>query len=153
VSGHSSELEKVRALKAGADDYVTKPDGVVELIARVAGLLRRAPGAAGPVARYSDDLVEIDFRTAHARAAGRELHLTPLEFRLLSTFVRHAGEVLSARDLLEIVWGETGTARERVKIYVGYLRNKFREAGVEAPIETLRGFGYRYESAGDQDAA
>src|SRR5207253_6914726 len=68
VTGQSSEMEKVRALKAGADDYVTKPDGVVELIARVAGLLRRAPGAAGPVARYSDDLVEIDFRTAHARA-------------------------------------------------------------------------------------
>ena len=153
VSGRSSELEKVRALKAGADDYVTKPYGVAELTARVEALLRRAPGAAEPVAHYADDLVEIDFRTASARVLGRELRLTPLEFRLLATFVRHAGEVLSARDLLRIVWGETGMPRERVKIYVGYLRSKFRDAGVEAPIETLRGFGYRYRGADGEDAA
>jgi DNA-binding response OmpR family regulator len=153
VSGHASEFEKVRALKAGADDYVTKPYGVAELTARVEALLRRAPGTAEPVASYADDLVEIDFRAANARAGGKDLHLTPLEFRLLSTFVRHPGEVLSARELLQIVWGETGMPRERVKIYVGYLRNKFREAGVEAPIETLRGFGYRYRGAGGRDAA
>jgi DNA-binding response OmpR family regulator len=80
-----------------------------------------------------------------ARAEGRPLNLTPLEFRLLSAFVRNPGQVLSPDQLLAMAWGDSGFARERVKIYVGYLRSKFRDAGVEdPPIETVRGFGYRY---------
>ena len=152
VSGHSDELEKVRALRSGADDYITKPFGVQELTARAEALLRRARKAVGSPKRerpqrYADALVEIDFHAAEARAGGKPLGLTPLEFRLLSAFTRHPNQVLSADQLLELAWGERGFARDRVKIYVGYLRAKFQARGVEAPIETVRGFGYRYRTA------
>jgi DNA-binding response OmpR family regulator len=139
------ELEKVRALRAGADDYVTKPFGLQELLARSEALLRRRRAKEEAPAKYADQLVEVDFQSAEARAEGRPLNLTPLEFRLLSAFVRNPGQVLSPDQLLAMAWGDSGFARERVKIYVGYLRSKFREAGVEdPPIETVRGFGYRY---------
>jgi DNA-binding response OmpR family regulator len=146
VTGQSSELEKVRALKAGADDYVTKPFGVQELLARTEALLRRAGVPEQPPVSYSDELVEVDFRGAEARAAGRPLGLTPLEFRLLTAFVQAPDQVLSADHLLAAAWGDHEFSRDRVKIYVGYLRNKFRRQGVEAPIETVRGFGYRYST-------
>jgi DNA-binding response OmpR family regulator len=77
---------------------------------------------------------------------GRQIALTPLEFKLLAAFVRHPNQVLSHDQLLELVWGDAHTgSRARVKLYVGYLREKLAEAGVdESPIETVRGFGYRY---------
>jgi DNA-binding response OmpR family regulator len=146
VSGQSSELEKVRALRGGADDYMTKPLGIQELLARTEVLLRRAARPDEESPTYADGLVEIDFRSAEVTVAKRRLMLTPLEFRLLAAFVRHPGEVLSARRLLELAWGDQALARERVKIYIGYLRNKFRDLGVDAPIETVRGFGYRYDA-------
>jgi DNA-binding response OmpR family regulator len=144
VTGKASELEKVRALRSGADDYVTKPFGLQEVVARVEALLRRRAPGKEPPRTYADSLVEIDFQGAEAKAGGRRLELTPLEYRLLTAFVQHPNQVLSADQLLELAWGESGFGRERVKIYVGYLRAKFREADVEAPIETIRGFGYRY---------
>ena len=139
------DLEKVRALRAGADDYLTKPFGLDELATRSEVLLaRRQPEEDGP-ASYSDELVEIDFALAEARAGGRPLDLTPLEFRLLTAFVRNPDQVLSQEQLLAMAWGDTGVPRDRVKIYIGYLRGKFRDAGVaDVPIETVRGFGYRY---------
>ena len=147
VTAQSSELEKVRALKAGADDYVTKPFGVQELLARTEVLLRRAAPRAELPTRHVDGLVEIDFQAAEARAQGKPLGLTPLEFRLLTAFVKHPNQVLSADQLLSMAWGDHGFSRERVKIYVGYLRNKFKAQQLEAPIETVRGFGYRYVPA------
>ena len=149
VTGKASELEKVRALRSGADDYVTKPFGLQEVVARVEALLRRRAPRKEPPRTYADGLVEIDFQGAEAKADGHTLELTPLEYRLLSAFVQHPNQVLSADQLLELAWGESGFGRERVKIYVGYLRGKFREAGVEAPIETIRGFGYRYRPPRD----
>ena len=153
VTGKASELEKVRALRAGADDYVTKPFGLQEVVARVEVLLRRRAPRKEPPRMYADDLVEIDFQGAEAKADGQVLELTPLEYRLLSAFVQHPNQVLSADQLLELAWGESGFGRERVKIYVGYLRGKFRTAGVEAPIETIRGFGYRYRPPRDGASA
>jgi DNA-binding response OmpR family regulator len=145
LTGSDRELEKVRALRAGADDYVTKPFGIQELLARSEALLRRRRSTEEAPASYADSLVEVDFQAAEARAGGRPLNLTPLEFRLLTAFVRNANQVLSADQLLAMAWGDSGFARERVKIYVGYLRSKFRQAGIEdPPIETVRGFGYRY---------
>ena len=145
LTASDQELEKVRALRAGADDYMTKPFGLQELLARSEALLRRRRSNGETSSSYADALVEVDFRAVEAYAGGRLMNLTPLEFRLLAAFVRNAGQVLSPDQLLAMAWGDSGFGRERVKIYIGYLRGKFREAGVdEPPVETVRGFGYRY---------
>jgi DNA-binding response OmpR family regulator len=144
LSSNGGELEKVRTLRSGADDYVTKPFGNLELAARVETLLRRA-GRAGPASSIlSDDLVRVDFEHVAASADGKELTLTPLEFKLLATFVRHRNQVLSAEQIGELVWGNGGGSRDQVKLYVSYLRRRLREAASVEPIETVRGFGYRY---------
>ncbi len=145
LSALGAELEKVRALRAGADDYVTKPFGRQELLARVESLLRRAPA---PEVRdaYRDGLLEVDFSQRRVRAGEQPVELTPLEFRLLTAFVDHPGQLLTHDQLLELAWGGgRGSSRDQVKLYVGYLRRKLAAAGVPAEaIETVRGFGYRY---------
>src|SRR5207249_4237168 len=95
---------------------------------------------------YADEFVQIDYGQRRISAQGRDVQLTPLEFRLLSTFVQHPNQVLSREQLLELVWGDPyGVSGDQVKLYVGYLRKKLvPEAPDEAPIETVRGFGYRY---------
>jgi DNA-binding response OmpR family regulator len=146
LTARAAELEKVRGLKAGADDYVTKPFGRQELLARVEAHLRRAGAREERPATYADELLSIDFAQREVTAAGQQVALTPLEFKLLAAFVRHPNQVLSHEQLLELVWGDTlAGSRARTKLYVGYLRQKLAEAGVEeSPIETVRGFGYRY---------
>jgi DNA-binding response OmpR family regulator len=141
--------DKIRALQAGADDYAANPLPLDELLARSEALLRRRRPADDAPWEYADALVEVDYRAAEARAGGRPLKLSPLEFRLLWAFVRNPNEVLSPDQLLALAWGNGDSPRERVKLYVGYLRSKFRAAGVsEVPIETVRGFGYRYRPSG-----
>jgi DNA-binding response OmpR family regulator len=147
LTARGGELERVRGLKAGADDYVVKPFGRQELVARVQALLRRAgPGAAEQQGRYADDYVTIDFAQRAVTFHGADVSLTPLEFKLLAAFVRHPRQVLSRDQLLELVWGDSyGVAAEQVKLYVGYLRRKLAPDDVtRVPIETVRGFGYRY---------
>jgi DNA-binding response OmpR family regulator len=145
LSARGEELEKVRALRAGADDYVTKPFGRQELLARVETVLRRA-GGSGRKETYSDSILTLDFGERRLTVGERDVELTPLEFKLLSAFVQHPNQLLEHGQLLEMVWGgERGTSRDQVKLYVGYLRKKLADAGA-APttIETVRGFGYRY---------
>ena len=145
LSARGEELEKVRALRAGADDYVTKPFGRQELLARVETVLRRA-GGGGPKETYSDSILTVDFGERRLTVGERSVELTPLEFKLLAAFVEHPNQLLEHGQLLEMVWGgERGTSRDQVKLYVGYLRKKLADAGA-APdaIETVRGFGYRY---------
>jgi len=145
LSALGAELVKVRALRAGADDYVTKPFGRQELLARVESVLRRAPA---PEVRdaYSDGLLEVDFSQRRVRAGDQPIELTPLEFRLLTAFVDHPGQLLTHEQLLELAWGgERGTSRDQVKLYVGYLRRKLSATGISPEaIETVRGYGYRY---------
>jgi DNA-binding response OmpR family regulator len=88
----------------------------------------------------------VEFAQRSAQSKGVDLKLTPLEFRLLSAFVRHPNQVLSREQLLELAWGDPyGVSEDQVKLYVGYLRKKLgTDAGAEGPIETVRGFGYRY---------
>jgi DNA-binding response OmpR family regulator len=143
LSALGAELEKVRALRGGADDYVTKPFGRQELLARVESVLRRAPSRQVRDT-YADRLLEVDFGERRVTAGGQDVELTPLEFRLLSAFVDHPGQLLAHDQLLQLAWGgERGTSRDQVKLYVGYLRRKLASAGI-APetIETVRGFGY-----------
>lgn len=146
LTARSAELEKTRGLRAGADDYVTKPFGRQELLARVEGLLRRAGGrGASADESYSDPFLTIDFARREVAVRERTVELTPLEFKLLGVFVRHPNQVLSHEQLLELVWGGGEASREQVKLYVGYLRRKLSpDAPDGTPIETRRGFGYTY---------
>jgi DNA-binding response OmpR family regulator len=142
LTAREAELERVRGLQGGADDYVVKPCGHQELIARVHALLRRSEEQQ----TYADSLVTIDYAQRAVSYADREVRLTPLEFKLLVIFVRHPNQVLSRDQLLELVWGDSlGVAHDQVKLYVGYLRRKLDPSAPKStPIETVRGFGYRY---------
>jgi DNA-binding response OmpR family regulator len=146
LTARTQELEKVRGLTAGADDYVAKPFGRQELLARVQALLRRSGGKAEVIEAYGDSFVQIDYAQRRVTVEEREVQLTPLEFRLLSAFVQNPNQVLSRDQLLELVWGDPyGVSGDQVKLYVGYLRKKLApDAPDSAPIETVRGFGYRY---------
>jgi DNA-binding response OmpR family regulator len=146
LTARSQELEKVRGLSAGADDYVAKPFGRQELLARVQALLRRSGGKTEVLESYADEFLEVDFAQRQVAVRGQPVQLTPLEFKLLAAFVGNPGQVLSRDQLLEIVWGDPyGVSGDQVKLYVGYLRRKLLpHAPAEAPIETVRGFGYRY---------
>lgn len=146
LTARDAELEKVRGLKTGADDYVGKPFGHQELLARTDALLRRASRQTEIRETYADAFVEVDFAQRAVTVRGIEITLTPTEFKLLGAFVRHPNQVLSREQLLELVWGDTyGVSRDAVKLYVGYLRRKLATASRNgSPIETVRGFGYRY---------
>jgi DNA-binding response OmpR family regulator len=145
LTAKGAELDKVHALRSGADDYVTKPFGRQELVARVEALLRRPVRDDGSDHEVmSDPLLTIDFSQARVTVSGKEISLTPLEFRLLAAFVRHPNQVLKQEQLSELVWGASGASRDQVKLYVGYLRRKLRDAAGVEPVQTVRGFGYRY---------
>ena len=148
LTARADELERVRGLQAGADDYVVKPFGKQELVARVQAQLRRAvrAGRTEQMDSYGDGFLTIDWGQHRVTVGDREVQLTPLEFRLLSTFVRNPRQVLSREQLLELVWGDSyGVGGDQVKLYIGYLRRKLSpDAPDIVPIETVRGFGYRY---------
>ena len=139
------EAEKVRGLQAGADDYLTKPFGNLELIARVRALLRRARST-GPVDVYVDELLVVDPASHRVAVEGREVELTAIEFRLLHGLIRSAPQVLSPVQLLEMAWSDpTGTGPDRVKYVVHRLRRKMGFVNAEtSPIRAVRGVGYTY---------
>ena len=148
LTARGAELERVRGLQAGADDYMVKPFGRQELVARVQALLRRSrPGQDDRKETYADERLTIDFAQRSVSYNGRDTTLTPLEFKLLSAFVRNPRQVLSREQLLELVWGNAyGVSGDQVKLYVGYLRRKLDpEQPDRVPIATVRGFGYRYD--------
>jgi two-component system KDP operon response regulator KdpE len=140
------ERDKVRLLDAGADDYVTKPFGVAELVARARALLRRGEprGQQPAVARWADITVDLDARTV--RRGDGEIHLTPIEFSLLSTFLKKPGAVWTHRQLLTAVWGTTaGVANDTLRVHIGSLRRKL-EADPNRPrfFRTEPWVGYRF---------
>jgi DNA-binding response OmpR family regulator len=155
LTSRSGELERVRGLRAGADDYLVKPFFGEELLARIEALLRRAGHAGKPRERYRAGALTIDYAEHRVyvseRESERELSLTPLEFRLLCEFVAHPRQVLSHDQLLERVWHDPrAVAPDQVRLYVGYLRRKL--GAVRECIQTVRGFGYRYVPAAHPQA-
>src|SRR5947207_8992203 len=142
LTARGAELERVRGLQAGADDYLVKPFGRQELVARVQALLRRArTGGEERQDTYADERITIDFGQRAVTYDGREVSLTPLEFKLLSALVRNPRQVLSREQLLELVWGDAyGVSGDQVKLYVGYLRRKLDPEQPESvPIQQGRG--------------
>ncbi len=148
LTARDEEVDRIVGLELGADDYVTKPFSVRELIARVKAVLRRvAPPGTPATAVHRVGPLEIDPLAHEARIAGTPLALTQLEFDLLETLTRHAGQVLSREQLLDQVWGYDYYGGPRaVDSAIKRLRAKLRQAGADAAIiSTVRGVGYRLE--------
>jgi two-component system, OmpR family, KDP operon response regulator KdpE len=145
LSARTQEEQKIAALDAGADDYLTKPFGVGELLARVRAMLRRAAANPAPTPVFEVGGLALDRRAHQARLDGAVLHLTPLEFRLLERLARAPGTVVTHRQLLSDVWGADQVDQlHYLRIYMGHLRGKI-EANPAEPryLLTELGVGYR----------
>mgnify|MGYP000984618158 CR=1 FL=1 len=147
LSARGQEKDKIEALDLGADDFVSKPFGVGELLARIRAALRRAAtirdGGEGTAFRTGHLLVDLAARIV--RAGDEEVHLTPIEFRLLETLVRHAGKLVTQRQLLVEVWGPQHSEQAQyLRVYMAQLRRKL-EANPARPryLRTEPGVGYR----------
>ncbi|CNJ17571.1 two-component regulatory protein response regulator KdpE [Yersinia enterocolitica] len=146
LSARNSEEDKVAALDAGADDYLSKPFGISELLARVRVALRRHSGgsAESPLVNFAD--ISVDLINRQVTRAGESLHLTPIEFRLLSALLANAGKVITQRQLLTQVWGPNYVEHSHyLRIYMGHLRQKL-ETDPTRPkhLLTETGVGYRF---------
>jgi two-component system, OmpR family, response regulator len=148
LSALASLDERVRGLRAGADDYLGKPFAFAELLARVQAVRRRAGssgGDAAPVTRLAFDDLEVDLLARRITRAGRRIELQPREFRLLEFLLRHRGEVVTRTMLLESVWDyhfDPGT--NVIDVHVSRLRKKLDEGGARPLLHTVRGAGYRF---------
>lgn len=154
LSARSDETDKIAALDAGADDYLTKPFGVGELLARVRANLRRprsgsgepsarGSGEADPVFRFGE--VEVDRQARLVRRSDAEVHLTPIEYRLLMVLIANAGRVMTHRQLLKEVWGPAHAEQSHyLRIYMGHLRQKLeRDPAQPEHLLTETAVGYR----------
>jgi two-component system, OmpR family, KDP operon response regulator KdpE len=146
LSARTQEDAKITALDAGADDYLTKPFGSGELLARVRVALRRQAGGAArePTRRFGT--IEVDLLARAVRRAGQRVHLTPVEFRLLSVLLQHEGRVLTHRQLLREVWGPAHSEQNHyLRVYMGHLRAKLEEEpALPRHLLTETGVGYRF---------
>jgi len=148
LTADGEQVQKVRGLDGGADDYVTKPFGREELVARINALLRRGGGGAdGESEVLGDDTIAVDEAQRRVEVDGKDVPLTPTEFRLLAVLLRNRNHVVSQEQLFESVWGNSERDPKQVRLYVSYLRRKLQQAGGIEPIETVRGFGYRLRTA------
>jgi len=147
LSARGQERDKIAALDAGADDYVAKPFGVGELLARMRVALRHAARGTGDPgeSKFSVGDLQVDLAQRQVAVAGQPVHLTPIEYRLLATLVRHAGKLLTHHQLLNEVWGPTYTEQAHyLRVYTAQLRRKL-EADPARPryVLTEPGVGYR----------
>jgi two-component system KDP operon response regulator KdpE len=146
LSGRTDSADKVEALDAGADDYLTKPFGIDELLARMRAVLRRAgTGDDQPVVQVGD--ATVDLAAKRVTISEQEIRLTPTEWHLLEVLVRHPGKLMSQRQLLTEVWGPGyETAHGNLRFYMGQLRRKLEpDAGRPKHLVTEPGMGYRFE--------
>jgi len=145
LSARVGEQDKIEALDAGADDYLSKPFGVGELLARVraASRRRRDAGATGSVFEFGDVRIDLSLRTVHKN--GESIHLTPIEYRLLGLLIANTGKVLTHRQILREVWGPSHTEDGHyVRVYMGHLRQKLEDDPAQPRhILTETAVGYR----------
>lgn len=145
LSARGQERDKVTALDAGADDYVSKPFTIGELLARIRVALRHAARTDDGASTYAVGEMVVDFARRRVTVTGRDVHLTPIEYRLLVALARHAGKVVTHRQLLQDVWGPGhGEAAHYLRVYMGQLRRKL-EIDPARPryLMTELGVGYR----------
>jgi DNA-binding response OmpR family regulator len=145
LTAKSEEAEKVLGLELGADDYVTKPFSPIELRARIKAVLRRGAAEAPDSYRFGD--VEVDFARGEVRRGGADVGITAIEFKLLGTFIRLRGRVLTREQLLDHVWGRDSAPTDRVvDNHIMNLRRKI-ETEPDSPryVVSLRGMGYRFD--------
>jgi two-component system phosphate regulon response regulator PhoB len=142
LTARGEEDDRVRGLDVGADDYVTKPFSMSELVARMRAVLRRsAPALAGDVATFAD--IVLDRQQCRVRRGKRDIHLGPTEFRLLDTLMQRPGRVYSREQLLDRVWGQDVYVEIRtVDVHIGRLRKALNRAADRDPIRTVRSSGY-----------
>ena len=148
LSARTQENDKIDALDAGADDYLTKPFSVGELRARVRALLRRRARSgegATPLVEFGE--VKVDLSRRVVSRAGAEVHLTPIEYRLLATLLGHPGKVLTQRNLLREIWGPSYIESSHyLRVYVGHLRQKLEiDPTQPSHFLTETGVGYRFQ--------
>jgi two-component system phosphate regulon response regulator PhoB len=148
LTARGEESDRIRGLDTGADDYMTKPFSMTELIARIRAVLRRIrPGLADDRLNHGDIVID---RVAHrVRRSGQEIHLGPTEFRLLDHLMQHPGRVFSREQLLDAVWGSDVYVEARtVDVHVGRLRKALNVEGTVNPIRTVRSAGYSLDLGG-----
>ena len=147
LTARGEEEDRIRGLKTGADDYVTKPFSPRELMARIEALLRRSrPSLAGNLLTYGD--LELDPASHRVRRGGATIHLGPTEFRLLRYFMERPGRVMSRQQILDGVWGLDSEIDERtVDVHIRRLRKAIVRDGEPDPIRTVRAAGYAMDAA------
>ena len=147
ISARSEDADKVEALDAGADDYLTKPFSVDELLARLRVALRRLnaeTSAGGESAVYENGGLRVDYAAGCAYIADREIHLTPIEYRLLCLLARNTGKVLTHNYILKEIWGSyTASDVGSLRVFMATLRKKLQTGGKQPYIQTHIGIGYR----------
>ncbi|HUO97819.1 MAG TPA: phosphate regulon transcriptional regulator PhoB [Rhizomicrobium sp.] len=145
LTARGEETDRIRGLDTGADDYLTKPFSMMELLARLRAVMRRIrPSLAEDVVTVGD--IEMDRAAHRVRRAGREIHLGPTEYKLLDHLIQHPGRVFSREQLLDAVWGSDVYVEARtVDVHVGRLRKALNVDGMGDPIRTVRSAGYALE--------
>lgn len=147
LSARGQERDKVQALDLGADDYLTKPFGIGELLARIRVALRHATRGSSPTGSvHQQGDLRVDFEARRVYRAGDEIHLTPIEYRLLTTLIKHAGKVLTHRFLLKEVWGPDNVYETHyLRVFMANLRRKLEvDSGRPEYLLTEPGVGYRF---------
>jgi two-component system phosphate regulon response regulator PhoB len=147
LTARGEDADRVRGLDTGADDYLTKPFSMTELLARIRAVLRRIrPALAEDVVSFGD--ISIDRSSHRVRRAGRDIHLGPTEYKLLDHFLSHPGRVFSREQLLDAVWGSGVYVDARtVDVHIGRLRKALTEPGEADPIRTVRSAGYSLDTS------
>jgi len=146
TAARTEEADKVRGFDLGADDYVTKPFGANELMARVKAILRRTEGKGSEENSFSFSDIIVDFKNHEVLKGGKRIHFTLMEFKILSHLIRHRDQVVSRDELLDAVWGDAIVSPRSIEPHIVVLRKKLeKKPTIPQHIQTVRGVGYRFK--------